>query len=91
MLAQGRKELVCGGSFRIVEEYVATGLKWISWAIGIATAFGFILKFFEWGNKGPFLYLKNNLQSIWMWAMTAVALLLVNLDIPSKATLQWWL
>jgi len=64
-------------SFRIVEEYVATGLKWISWAIGIATAFGFILKFFEWGNKGPFLYLKNNLQSIWMWAITAVALLLV--------------
>jgi hypothetical protein len=63
------------GSFRIVEEYVAHGLKWISWATGIATAFGFVLKFFEWGNKGPFLYLKNNFQSIWMWAITAVALL----------------
>lgn len=65
------------GGFRIVEEYVALGLKWISWATGIATAFGFVLKFFEWGNRGFFLYLKNNLQSVWMWAITAVALLLV--------------
>jgi hypothetical protein len=65
------------GGYRIVEEYLALGLKWISWATGIATAFGFVLRFFEWGNKGPFLYLKNNLQSIWMWAITAVALLLV--------------
>lgn len=63
--------------FRFVEEYIATGLKWISWITAGATAFGFVLKFFEWGNKGPFLYLQNNLQSVWMWAITAVSLLLV--------------
>jgi len=62
---------------RIFEEYVALGLKWISLATGVATIFGLILKFFKWGNKGPFLYLKDNLQFIWMWAITAVALLLV--------------
>jgi hypothetical protein len=63
--------------FRFAEEYIAVGLKWISLVTGIATVLGFVLKFFEWGNKGPFLYLKENLQSIWMWAITAAALLLV--------------
>ena len=63
--------------FRSAEEYIATGLKWISWITATAAAFGFVLSFFKWGNKGPFLYLKDNLQSIWMWAITAVSLLLV--------------
>lgn len=63
--------------FRFGEEYIAILLKWISGVTATATALGFILKFLEWGNTGPFLYLKNNLQSIWMWAITAVALLLV--------------
>jgi hypothetical protein len=62
---------------RFTEEYIAIGLKWISFATAIATTFGFFSGFFEWGNKGPFLYLKDNLQSIWMWAITAATLLLV--------------
>lgn len=63
--------------FRFGEKYIAIVLKWISGITAIAAAFGFVLKLFEWGNTGPFLYLKNNLQSIWMWAITAVTLLLV--------------
>jgi hypothetical protein len=63
--------------FRFVEEYLATGLKWVSWITGIATTFGLVSRFFEWGNRGPFHYLKDNLQSIWMCAITAVTLLLI--------------
>lgn len=63
--------------FRFVEEYIAIVLKWIGYVTGIAVLFGIVSRFFEWGNKGPFLYLKNNLQSIWMWAITAAVLLLL--------------
>jgi hypothetical protein len=63
--------------FRFVEEVIATGLKWISWITGIAAAFGLVSSFFEWGNRGPFHYFKDNLQSIWIWAITAATLLLV--------------
>ena len=63
--------------FRFAEEYSAIGFKWIGYVTGIAFLFGVVSTFFEWGNKGPFLYLKNNLQSIWMWAITAAALLLI--------------
>lgn len=63
--------------FRFVVEYVEIGLKWITLFVGIVTVIGLFSTIFEWGNKGPFLYLKNNLQSIWMWALTAAALLLV--------------
>lgn len=63
--------------FRFAEEYSAIGFKWIGYVTGIAFLFGVVSTFFEWGNKGPFLYLKNNLQSIWMWAITAAVLLLI--------------
>jgi hypothetical protein len=62
---------------RFVEEYVAIILKWVTYITSLTVLFGYIATFFEWGNKGPFLYIKNNLQSIWLGAITAVTLLLI--------------
>jgi len=63
--------------FRFSEEYITVVLKWVSTGSGIAVLFGWISSFFEWGNRGPFRYLKENLQVIWYGAITTAVLLLV--------------
>ncbi len=63
--------------FQLFEQYIATTLKWVSYITGIATIIGLVAQFFQWGNTGPFAYLKENYQIIWLVAVTAIAFFLL--------------
>jgi len=56
--------------YRKIERPLEFIAKWVGYISALTLAIGFISRFFAWGNSGPFLYLKSNLQTIWLVAAT---------------------
>jgi len=58
--------------FRSIEQRVALIFRYITYAIALAVLIAYISKFFEWGKTGPFVYLKDNVQLLWLLAITTL-------------------
>lgn len=59
--------------FRTVETFVVRAIIFLSAAI---VGVSYVSQFFEWGNSGPFLYLRNHAQVLWLFALTSTVIVL---------------
>lgn len=50
--------------------------KWVGYVSALILALGFVSQFFSWGNTGPFVYLTNNLQTVWLITVTVISVAL---------------
>ena len=62
---------------RSIEQYIAVVSRWIGYVSIIGTIVVGISGFFEWGKKGPFGYLADHAQALWLWMITFTAAVLV--------------
>jgi hypothetical protein len=63
--------------FRSIDQHLPVIFRWIGYISGAGVVVGWILKLLEWGNTGPFAYLKDNIQTLWLSAVTFIALSLL--------------
>ncbi|MGA2624359.1 MAG: family 16 glycoside hydrolase [Bacteroidota bacterium] len=58
-----------------LESLISIILKWTAYITGLAALAGYVLKFYEWGNKGVFSFFSQNIQGLWI--STAILLILL--------------
>jgi len=57
--------------FRSLERHLEIIVKWVAYISGLVTVLGYVSKFFEWGKSGLFVYLRDNIQVLWLLSVTA--------------------
>lgn len=65
---------------KLITKYFDDIGKWFGYLSAFIVIIGYCIsyvsKFFEWGNKGPFLYLQKNKQTLWISAITVIVVVL---------------
>lgn len=62
--------------FGRLEQHLDVMSRWVTYLLVLMSALGLVSRFVAWGKHGPFVYLRNNLQSLWLLTVTFATLTL---------------
>jgi uncharacterized membrane protein len=66
----------CKQLSQAVEKYLDGLVKLVGYITAVALVLSYVSKFFTWGNSGPFAYIRDHIQVLWLVALTVVVLIL---------------
>lgn len=63
--------------FRLIKQRITFVFEYIAYIIMLVVVIAYISEFFKWGKSGLFVYLKNNIQVLWLLAITVLTFTLL--------------